>query len=230
MKDCIIIDAHVHLWEKQEGLVNGRPVTGVGNGKADFGGQIRQMMPPYMEDNRNTAERLIANMDYACVKVTSDGIDYYWEDYQGTSMSTPIVSGTVALWLEADPTLNVLDVKRIIEETSVAPTVSPEDEKWARCGILDSYAGLKRVIELSGVAEVKEQPMLKVDRVGNVITIASLTSEPFSYGIYFVSGTQILTGKGSDSASLDISALCSGVYMLKLQQNRCEPQVIKFVK
>ena len=170
------------------------------------------------------------NMDYACVKLTADGIDYYWEDYQGTSMSTPIVSGTVALWLEADPTLNVLDVKRIIEETSVAPTVSPEDEKWARCGILDSYAGLKRVIELSGVAEVKEQPMLKVDRVGNVITIASLTSEPFSYGIYSVSGTQILTGKGSDSASLDISALCSGVYMLKLQQNRCEPQVIKFVK
>ena len=78
MKDCIIIDAHVHLWEKQEGLVNGRPVTGVGNGKADFGGQIRQMMPPYMEDNRNTAERLIANMDYACVGgavITQEYID-----------------------------------------------------------------------------------------------------------------------------------------------------------
>ena len=36
------------------------------------------MMPPYMDDGRNTAERLIANMDYACVNgvvVTQEYID-----------------------------------------------------------------------------------------------------------------------------------------------------------
>lgn len=170
------------------------------------------------------------NMEYACVKVTAGGIDYYWADFQGTSMSTPIVAGTVALWLEADPTLDVLDVKRIIAETSVVPAVSPEDVKWARCGMLDSYAGLKRVIELSGVADVKEQPALKVDRVGQVITISSLTSESFAYGIYSVSGIHILSGNSTDTASIDISSLSAGIYLLKLQQNRCEPKVIKFVK
>ena len=65
----IKIDAHVHLWECQNGIVGGRPVVSVGNGKSDFGGEIRQMMPPYMEDGRNTAERLIANMDYAGVNL-----------------------------------------------------------------------------------------------------------------------------------------------------------------
>lgn len=73
-----IIDAHVHLWETQNGIVNGRPVVGIGNGKSDFGGEIRQMMPPYMEDNRNTIERLIANMDYARVSgsvITQEYID-----------------------------------------------------------------------------------------------------------------------------------------------------------
>ena len=76
--NCIKIDAHVHLWAKQQGRVNGKPVVSVGNGKADFGGEIRQMMPPYMDDNRNTAERLVANMDYACVNgavITQEYID-----------------------------------------------------------------------------------------------------------------------------------------------------------
>jgi len=74
----VIIDAHLHLWEKQNGRVNGKPVVGVGGGKSDFGGEVRQMMPPYMDDDRNTVERLIANMDYACVNacvVTQEYID-----------------------------------------------------------------------------------------------------------------------------------------------------------
>jgi len=74
----VIIDAHLHLWEKQNGRVNGKQVVGVGGGKSDFGGEVRQMMPPYMDDDRNTVERLIANMDYACVNacvVTQEYID-----------------------------------------------------------------------------------------------------------------------------------------------------------
>lgn len=84
----IIIDAHVHLWEKQIGEVNGRPVYGVGGGKSNFGGEIRQMLPPYMEDDRNTVERLIANMDYAgvggCV-ITQEYIDGNQDEYLLTS-------------------------------------------------------------------------------------------------------------------------------------------------
>lgn len=84
MKRYAAIDAHVHLWKEQQGLVNGKPVKGVGNGKSDFGGEIRQMMPPYMEDNRNTVERLIANMDYAGVQgcvVTQEYIDGNQDEY-----------------------------------------------------------------------------------------------------------------------------------------------------
>lgn len=78
MSQYVIIDAHLHLWEKQNGRVNGKPVVGVGGGRSDFGGEIRQMMPPYMDDDKNTVERLIANMDYACVNgcvVTQEYID-----------------------------------------------------------------------------------------------------------------------------------------------------------
>ena len=74
----MIIDAHAHLWKKQNGIVDGKPVYDIGGGKSDFGGSIRQMMPPYMTDGENSCERLIANMDYALVNgavITQEYID-----------------------------------------------------------------------------------------------------------------------------------------------------------
>ncbi|MBE5938436.1 MAG: amidohydrolase [Lachnospiraceae bacterium] len=84
MSDLLIVDAHAHLWDRQHGMVDGRPVVPVGNGKSDFGGAIRQMMPPDMDDNRCSVERLMANMDYAGVSgcvITQEYIDGNQDDY-----------------------------------------------------------------------------------------------------------------------------------------------------
>lgn len=78
MNEMLIIDAHTHLWERQDGVVDNRPVFPIGGGKSNFGGEIRQMMPPDMDDNRCTIERLMGNMDYAGVSgcvVTQEYID-----------------------------------------------------------------------------------------------------------------------------------------------------------
>ncbi len=80
----MIIDAHAHLWKKQKGKVNGRDVFPVGNGKSNFGGEIRQMMPAYITDDFNSAERFIANMDYAGVGgavITQEEIDGSQNEY-----------------------------------------------------------------------------------------------------------------------------------------------------
>ena len=80
----MIIEAHAHLWKKQNGIVNGNPVFDVGGGKSNFGGEIKQMMPPYMTDGENSAERFLANMDYALVSgavITQEYIDGNQDDY-----------------------------------------------------------------------------------------------------------------------------------------------------
>ncbi|MGN1345744.1 MAG: amidohydrolase family protein, partial [Eubacteriales bacterium] len=82
-----MIDAHAHLWLRQQGKVNQKDVFPVGNGKSNFGGTIRQMMPPYMTDDANTAERLLANMDYARVSaavITQEEIDGNQDEYLRT--------------------------------------------------------------------------------------------------------------------------------------------------
>ena len=79
-----MIDAHVHLWEKQQGRVNGLPVYDLGGGKSMFGAEVRQMLPPYMTDGVNSAERLLASMDFAQVAgavVTQEYIDGSQDGY-----------------------------------------------------------------------------------------------------------------------------------------------------
>ncbi|MGN1410664.1 MAG: amidohydrolase family protein [Eubacteriales bacterium] len=79
-----IIDAHAHLWMCQKGKVDGRDVFSVGGGKSNFGGEIRQMIPPYMTDDANIAERFLANMDYARVSaavITQEEIDGNQDEY-----------------------------------------------------------------------------------------------------------------------------------------------------
>lgn len=81
----MIIDAHAHLWKIQQGRVDdGKPVFHIGSGKSQFGDEVRQMMPPYMTDGENSAERLIANMDYAGVSgavITQEYIDGNQDEY-----------------------------------------------------------------------------------------------------------------------------------------------------
>ena len=73
-----MIDAHAHLWLKQNGVVDGLPVYDVGGGRSRFGREIRQMLPPAMTDGVNSAERLIAHMDFSRIGgavITQEYID-----------------------------------------------------------------------------------------------------------------------------------------------------------
>ena len=44
--DYSIIDAHAHLWLKQDTLVEGKQIKTIENGKSLFMGEVRQMLPP----------------------------------------------------------------------------------------------------------------------------------------------------------------------------------------
>ena len=62
-----IIDAHSHLWLRQDTTVNGKRILSLKNGRSIFMDQEVQMLPPFMIDGQNTAEVFLSNMDYAQV-------------------------------------------------------------------------------------------------------------------------------------------------------------------
>ena len=79
-----IIDAHAHLWLKQDTVVDGLPIRTLENGRSLFMGEVRQMVPPFMIDGVNSAEVFLSNMDYAQVSaavITQEFIDGIQNDY-----------------------------------------------------------------------------------------------------------------------------------------------------
>ena len=86
MEKLVIIDAHSHLWLNQDTSVNGQPIYQLepNRSRSLFFGEERQMLPPFMTDGQNTAERFLSNMDYAQVAaavVTQEFIDGLQNSY-----------------------------------------------------------------------------------------------------------------------------------------------------
>ena len=62
-----IIDAHSHLWKKQDTWVDGKRILSLKNGRSIFMDEEVQMLPPWLIDGVNSAEVFLSNMDYAQV-------------------------------------------------------------------------------------------------------------------------------------------------------------------
>lgn len=82
--DYKIIDAHSHLWLRQDTSWNGMPVRTLKNGRSFFLTEEVQMVPPFMIDGVNSAEVFLSNMNYAQVGgavVVQEFIDGIQNDY-----------------------------------------------------------------------------------------------------------------------------------------------------
>ena len=62
-----IIDAHTHLWKKQDTWVDGKRILSLKNGRSIFMDEEVQMLPPWLIDGVNSAEVMLSNMNYAQV-------------------------------------------------------------------------------------------------------------------------------------------------------------------
>ena len=69
----------------------------------------------------------------------------------GTSMSAPVVAGTIALWMEAEPTLSANDVRDVLKHSCYKDvavlTTENMDLRWGY-GKLDADAGMRYVLHI----------------------------------------------------------------------------------
>ena len=89
------------------------------------------------------------------------GRTYAWNSNAGTSMSSPVVAGAIALWLQADPSLSPSDCLSIFEKTCrrYDPMLSYPNNLYGY-GEIDVTAGLEEVLrrQAAGVQGVPVQP------------------------------------------------------------------------
>lgn len=85
-------------------------------------------------------------------------------------MSSPHTAGIIALWLEANPNLTALQIADIIKETSVKDEFCTDISKMpgrnlaqAGAGKIDAVAGMKKVLELTGIQTVDTDKLQDAD-------------------------------------------------------------------
>jgi serine protease AprX len=89
---------------------------------------------------------VVANGLDADLEIPTAYLPYYTQ-ISGTSMATPFIAGTVALMLDADPTLNPDEVKQILQQT--ASQMPGYDEYQVGAGYVNAYAAVDKVFNRS---------------------------------------------------------------------------------
>lgn len=90
--------------------------------------------------------------------VEDEGRQYYWIHDVGTSLSSPILAGIVAMWLEANPTLSVRQLREVLAETSrfdAACLHAPGGSLQVGSGKVDAIRGLRRVLAMAGIESLR---------------------------------------------------------------------------
>lgn len=159
--------------------------------------------------------------DYDVTHIDYNGRIYPWGGSAGTSMSTPTVAGTIALWLEAKPDLTPEDVKDIFSRTCTHPdpTLSYPNCRYGY-GQIDAYAGLLDVLQLTAVEGLSHyHPARATVRLQGrhlLINIDGETCTAYGLRMWSVNGTSVLKQTGSPKV-VDLSALPSGVYAVQIE-------------
>lgn len=95
----------------------------------------------------------------------------------GTSMACPVVAGTIALWLQADPTLDAEGVRDIMRHTAIHDEFTEANPIRFGYGKIDAKAGLEYILkkQSDGINEVHDNiamPVKVLDKQKHQIVIS----------------------------------------------------------
>lgn len=146
---------------------------------------------------------------------------YAWS--AGTSMACPAVTGIIALWLEADPTLTMDDIKDIIATTShKTESMTMGDPAQVGNGLIDAYAGLKEVLRRKGTNGISNQKghdsRLVATACGDRrVNVFVAGEKALDIDVYDMAGIKV---KGmhvqGDEAVIDLTDTTKGAYIIRV--------------
>ena len=174
-----------------------------------------------LEDNPDTYD-LTSDVLHTDFK----GRTYPWVALSGTSMSTPVVSGAIALWLEARPTLTPAEVMEVLSKTC-----SHYDESHTYPNIYEGYGQIDVYKGLLAVLGINENDKI-FDRVPGDVIIGPLDAhtcrltfkqemeEDFTVEVFSQTGQKLLTQRlssGHKIYDVDLTGYPKGIYIVQVK-------------
>lgn len=153
------------------------------------------------------------------------GQRYCWASMSGTSMSSPAVTGIVALILQANPTLSVDQIRDIIFTTArndsiTGPLVARDSMsvRWG-WGKIDARRAVNKALSMVGINQVETlRTPLKVypNPATTNVVVKTLCGEPQTLQVYSADGRKMVQTPVTLETTLDISGWPRGVYILRV--------------
>lgn len=183
----------------------------------------------YLEHHPNASDRQteVSFFDFG-------GRTYGWRANSGTSMACPVVAGSIALWLQANPRLTRNDILAIFSRTC---QTSPSPNNEYGYGEIDTYRGLLDILGLSNIEAISQQPLQDVDirpADGSLqLTFSRQPSSPIRVAIYNAAGSlchQSTLTPHDTVVRLPIPSFPAGVYAVQLtaaDQHLCGSALIR---
>lgn len=140
------------------------------------------------------------------------------------SGASPVLTGAVALMLEADPTLTAPQIKKILQETARADafTGAVPNNEWGY-GKLDVYAAIRNIlgpsVSVENARDINQNVQIMPNPSANTFTISrnTLENHRFQLQVFNVSGKLLLQtvwGAGETQKTIDMSPFGTGMYYL----------------
>ena len=159
-----------------------------------------------------------------CAEANVDGKTYYWGAMQGTSMSCPYVTGTIGLWLQADPTLTYSKVLDVINKTSTYNSLlmggASAKPRWG-AGKIDALKGIQQVLadRAAGIGNVwadDDQQRLIVTPLGGALEVFLAGGQQLTATLYDLQGRPVATASAdADLVTIPTASLSRGIYILE---------------
>lgn len=155
---------------------------------------------------------------------TINGETYYYGAMSGTSMSAPIVTGILAMWLQARPTLSPEEVKDILSESSKSDEFTGDLSKTSNIwgyGKIDAWQGLKKCLQLNSIDGVEPLDEGSVKLINSKL-LFTRSLKNVSVSIYDTIGKQIVSSCYSsiDAGSeieTNLNELTQGIYIITIK-------------
>lgn len=162
----------------------------------------------------------------ACDIVYSD-VDvrrYPWSINSGTSMSTPVVAGTIALWLQARPTLTPDDIRGVLSRTCSHPDgdLTYPNNRYG-FGEIDGYRGLLDILGLTAIPELSHHEAhgvrIAFDNGLLRLRFDGVPTAPIDLRLYSLAGQQVFLTRlqpESSDVSIPLPPLSAALYAVQL--------------
>lgn len=132
----------------------------------------------------------------------------------GTSMASPVMTGVVALWLQAKPTLTPDDIKQVISRTSkhLDSNMTYPNNTYGY-GEVDAYAGLLDILGISTSIPTLSSKQASITLKGHTLYIEGIT-EPVNVNIYNLSGSLVFSAVATNG-TVELPQLPAAVYAVQ---------------